>query len=88
MSNLNLTPNLGIHDEEWFTVMSQLSGRTLNENAGSVIGFYVRRNKDAYKEILEHTAQRLGLTPDELFEQLAQGKTLESLQPKNAPDLG
>jgi hypothetical protein len=82
-----LTPNLGIHDKEWFEVMSKLRGGTVEENLRSVVSFYVRRNKDAYKEILDHTANRLGFTPDELFEQLANGATLESLQPKNAPDI-
>lgn len=84
----DLTPNLGIHDKEWFEVMSKLRGGTVEENLRSVISFYVRRNKDAYKEILEHTAQRLGLTSDELFSQLANGATLESLQRQNAPDQG
>lgn len=86
MTDLKLTPNLGIHDQEWFTVMSKLSGRTLDENTGSVIGFYVRRNKEAYKEILEHTALRLGLTSDDLFEQLVNEATLESVQNQNAPN--
>lgn len=86
MSDMNLTPPLGLHDLDWFVVMSKLSGRTPDENAGSVISYYVRRNKDAYKEILNHTAARLGLTAEECFAQLSNGETLESLKAKNAPE--
>lgn len=67
---------LGEHDLDWFTVMSKLGNRSIRANAGSVIGFYVRRRKDEYREILAYTARKYGLTEGEVFRRILNNEDL------------
>ena len=61
---------LGEHDADWFKVMCKLSNRSVRANLASIVGFYVRRRKDEYKEILSYTARKYGLTEEECFHRL------------------
>jgi hypothetical protein len=61
---------LGDHDADWFKVMSKLGDRSIRANMASIVGYYVRRRKDEYKEILAYTAKKYGLTEDETFYRL------------------
>lgn len=77
MPDLNIgSIPMGDHDRDWFTVMSRLGGRSLRANASSVLGYYVRRRKGEYQEMLEYTAKKYGLTPDECFAKLLKGDDL------------
>jgi hypothetical protein len=77
MPDLNIgSIPMGDHDRDWFTVMSRLGGRSLRANASSVLGYYVRRRKEEYQEILAYTAKKYGLTPDECFQKLLKGDDL------------
>ncbi len=40
------------------------------------MGYYVRRRKKEYQEILEYTARKYGLTPDETFRRLLKNEDL------------
>lgn len=62
--------DMGDHDHDWFVVMSRLGGRSIRANVTSVLGYYVRRRKEEYKEILKYTAQKYGLTEDECFKRV------------------
>ena len=77
MTDINLgTVPMGDHDADWFKVMCKLSNRSLRANAASVLGFYVRRHKSEYVEILTYTARKHGLTPDEVFRRLLNDEPL------------
>ncbi|NMG09763.1 hypothetical protein [Brasilonema sp. UFV-L1] len=67
---------LGDHDRDWFIVMSRLGGRSIRANLSSVVGYYVRRRKQEYQEILEYTARKYGLTVDECFQRLLKDEDL------------
>ena len=68
--------DLGDHDRDWFIAMSKLGGRSIRANLSSVVGYYVRRRKSEYQEILAYTAKKYGLTPDECFQRLLKGEDL------------
>jgi hypothetical protein len=71
MVDLNIgSVSLGEHDHDWYRVMCKLGGRSIRANTSSVLGYYVRRRKDEYQAILEYTARKYGLTPDECFQRL------------------
>jgi hypothetical protein len=70
--------DLGDHDRDWFIVMSRLGGRSIRANLSSVVGFYVRRRKEEYAEILEYTSKKYGMTRDECFQRLLKGEDLGS----------
>lgn len=79
MADLNIGKiPLGEHDSDWFRVMSALGGRAIRVNAASVIGYYVRRRKEEYTEILRYTAEKHGLTPEECFQRLLKGEPLDA----------
>ncbi|MGB5968172.1 MAG: hypothetical protein WBG70_07550 [Spirulinaceae cyanobacterium] len=67
---------MGDHDRDWFVVMSKLGGRSLRANASSVLGYYVRRRKEEYQEMLAYTSRKYGLTEDECFRRLLRGEDL------------
>ncbi|NER95076.1 MAG: hypothetical protein F6J86_14770 [Symploca sp. SIO1B1] len=77
MARLNLgSIDLGDHDQDWFVVMSKLRGRSTRANLSSVVGHYVRRHKEEYREILTYTARKYGLTEKECFQRLLKGDDL------------
>lgn len=77
MARLNLgSIDLGDHDRDWFVVMSKLGGRSTRANLSSVVGYYVRRRKAEYQEILSYTARKYGLTEDECFQKLLKDEPL------------
>jgi hypothetical protein len=77
MTDINLgTVPLGDHDADWFKVMCRLSNRSLRANAASVLGYYIRRRKSEYVEILSYTARKYGLTVDEAFKRLLNDESL------------
>lgn len=67
---------LGDHDRDWFIVMSRLGSRSIRANLSSVVGYYVRRRKQEYQEILDYTARKYGLTSDECFQRLLKDESL------------
>ena len=73
------TVPLGDHDQDWFVVMTKLANKSLRANVANVLSFYVRRRKEEYREILEYTAKKYGITPEECFERLKNGEDLDSL---------
>jgi hypothetical protein len=77
MARLNLgSVELGDFDRDWFIVMSRLGGKSTRANASSVIGFYVRRRIDQYREMLTYTARKYGITEDEVFHRLLNDQEL------------
>ncbi|NEP01372.1 MAG: hypothetical protein F6K58_22495 [Symploca sp. SIO2E9] len=76
MPTINTSIDLGDHDRDWFVVMSKLGNRSIRSNLSSVVGFYVRRRKQEYLEILAYTARKYGLTEDECFHRLLKGEDL------------
>jgi hypothetical protein len=79
MPKLNIGSfDLGDHDRDWFIVMSRLGGRSIRANLSSVVGYYVRRRKQEYEEILGYTARKYGLTTDECFQRLLRDESLGS----------
>lgn len=67
---------LGDHDADWFRVMSAASNSSLRVKAASVIGYFVRRRKDEYREIIQYTANKYGISFDECFNKLKNGEDL------------
>ncbi|NER45840.1 MAG: hypothetical protein F6J92_03965 [Symploca sp. SIO1A3] len=88
MARLNLgSIDLGDHDRDWFVVMSKLGGRSTRANLSSVVGYYVRRRKEEYKDILTYTARKYGLTEEECFQRLLKGDDLgEALEGFSEPE--
>lgn len=76
MPTINTSIDLGDHDRDWFIVMSRLGKRSIRANLQSVVGYYVRRRKPEYQEILTYTAKKYGLTEDECFQRLLKGESL------------
>ena len=77
MPKLNIGSfDLGDHDRDWFIVMSRLGDRSIRANLSSVVGYYVRRRKQEYGEILAYTARKYGLTEDECFQRLLKDESL------------
>ena len=77
MADLNVgSVPLGDHDRDWFVVMSKLGSRSIRANLSSVMGFYVRRRKKEYEEILRYTASKYGLTPSECFKRILNDEDL------------
>ena len=68
--------DLGDFDKDWFIVMSRLGGKSIRSNASSVLGFYVRRRLNEYKEMLGYTARKHGLTEEECFNLLLKDEPL------------
>jgi hypothetical protein len=68
--------DLGDFDRDWFIVMSRLGGKSIRSNASSVLGFYVRRRLNEYKEMLGYTARKHGLTEEECFALLLKDQEL------------
>lgn len=75
MPNLNVgSIYLGDHDQDWFIVMSKLGDQlSMRANVSSIIGYYVRRRKSEYIEMLNYTAAKNGLSPQETFTRLLKG---------------
>ena len=76
MPTINTSIDLGDHDRDWFLVMCKLGNRSIRANLSSVVGCYVRRRKEEYKEILAYAARKYGLTEDECFERLLNNQDL------------
>ena len=70
---------LGDHNLDWFVVMTKLANKSLRANVANVIASYVHERKEEYKVILEYTAEKYGITPEECFERLKNGEDLDSL---------
>jgi hypothetical protein len=56
--------------------MSRLSDRSIRGNLSVIVGYYVRRRKKEYEELLQYTARKYGLTTDECFQKLLRGESL------------
>ena len=67
---------LGDHDADWFKVMAAASNSSLRVKAASVIGYFVRRRKEEYREIIQYTANKYGISFDECFNKLKNGESL------------
>ena len=80
MPNLNIgSIYLSVHDHDWFIVMSRLgSQNSIRGNLSSVTGYYVRRRKHEYLEILNYTAAKYSLSPQETFQRLLKNKPLDT----------
>jgi len=77
MTDINIgSVTMGDHDADWYRVMCKLGGRSIRANTSSVLGYYVRRRKSEYSEILQYTARKYGLTPDETFKRLLNDEPL------------
>ncbi len=61
---------LGEHDDEWLTAWAALTGRSKSDQATMVLAFRIRDRKQSIQELLEHSAKRRGMEPDELFDLL------------------
>ena len=66
---------LGDHDADWFKVMAAASNSSLRVKAASVIGYFVRRRKEEYREIIQYTANKYGISFDECFNKLKNGES-------------
>lgn len=76
MPTISTSIDLGDHDRDWFVVMSRLGNRSIRANLQSIVGYYVRRRKTEYQEMLVYTAKKYGLTEDECFQRLLKGESL------------
>ncbi|MGB7314032.1 MAG: hypothetical protein WA939_13960 [Nodosilinea sp.] len=61
---------LGVHDDDWLLVWAWLNNRSKGAQASSLVSFRIRERKSAIREMLEYTAGRMGLEPDELMRQI------------------
>jgi len=73
--NLGNLP-LGDHDADWFRAMSGASNSSLRVKAASVLSYFIRRRKDEYREIIQYTANKYGLSFSECFNKLKEGEDL------------
>jgi hypothetical protein len=64
---------LGFHDDQWLNAWSWLTGRTKASQATLLLSFRVRERKSLIEEMLGFTADKLGITPDELFDAIQNG---------------
>ncbi len=77
MAKLNVgSLDLSDFDKDWFLVASKLMERSVRANLASVTSFYIRRNIDAYRELLAYTARKRGITEDECFDLLLKNEPL------------
>ena len=77
MESLNVgSLPLGEHDADWLKVMAAASNSSLRVKVASVVGYYIRRRKAEYVEIIRYTANKHGLTFDECFHRLLKGEKL------------
>lgn len=67
---------LGEHDADWFRVMSACTDSALRVKVASVLGYYVRRRKQEYIEIIQYLAAKHGLEFSECFNKLLNGEEL------------
>lgn len=67
---------LGDHDADWLRVMAAASNSSLRVKVASVLGYYVRRRKGEYEEILRYLAAKYGLSYSEVFNRLRKGEAL------------
>ncbi|MBE9157872.1 hypothetical protein IQ265_13710 [Nodosilinea sp. LEGE 06152] len=61
---------LGVHDDDWLTIWAWLNNRSKSAQAGSLISSRIRANQTQIEAMLSYTADRMGLTPDELRRQI------------------
>lgn len=81
MPNLNVgSIYLGEHDYDWFVVMSKLGDKaSIRGNLSSITEVYVRNHKHEYIESLYYLAAKYGLSPQETFQRLLNGKPLDEI---------
>lgn len=72
---------LGVHDDDWLTVWAWLNNRSKNVQASGLVSYRIRERKEAIKEMLNYTAERMGLEPDELRSQILS----KEISPGDAP---
>lgn len=79
MPNLNIgSIYLGDHDHDWFIVMSRLGDQvSIRGNLSSITGFYVRRRKNEYLEMLNYVSAKYRLSPQETFQRLLKNIPLD-----------
>jgi hypothetical protein len=70
---------LGFHDDQWLTAWAWLTGRTKATQASQLLSFRVRERKGIIQDMLDFTAGKLGVTPDELFDRIQNGTADELL---------
>lgn len=74
-----LTPGsipMGDHDADWLKVMAAATDSSMRVKIASVLGYYVRRRKAEYIEIVSYIAAKHGLSFDECFHRLKNGEDL------------
>jgi len=79
---------LGFHDDQWLNAWAWLTGRTKATQATQLIGFRIRERKSAIQDMLTFTAEKLGVTPDDLFTAIQDGtaeKLLEAYEGRLDP---
>jgi len=70
---------LGFHDDQWLNAWSWLTGRTKATQSTQLLGFRIRERKSIIQDLLNFTAEKLGVTPDELFDRIQNGTADELL---------
>lgn len=77
MENLNVgSLPLSDHDADWIKAMATVSNSSLRVKLASIVGYYVRRRKEEYLEIIDYTAQKYDLSFDECFKRLSNNEDL------------
>lgn len=61
---------LGVHDDDWLTIWAFLNNRSKSAQAAGLISFRIRERKAAIEEMLNYTAERMGIEPEELRRQI------------------
>ena len=79
---------LGQHDDDWLVVWAWLTRRSKSAQASSIIAARIRALKADIEVMLDHTATRLSLTPDELMAKILAGEAenLEVAEDGDAAD--
>ena len=65
---------LGEHDDDWLAIWAWLVNRSKAAQATSILAFRIRTEKPKIKELLEYSAQKRGLSPDELMQLIIAGQ--------------
>lgn len=65
---------LGIHDDDWLVIWAWLNNRSKTAQATSVLGYRIRERKAQIQDMLNYTAGRLQMDPDELKRQILAGE--------------
>lgn len=77
MARLSISSfELGDFERDWFIVMARLGGVSIRSHLSSVVSFYIGCKLPDFKEMLEYTSTKYGLTQDECFRRLLNDEPL------------